>query len=185
MKTMMRSAALSLLMLPCAVFAAKCDVTLGQAQIDFGHFNRGSLRQETVPSSGNIVNVIGRHTTSVTVTCDAPTHPVLYYRAAGTTDGKGFRLGENARIVLIASSAQADNQDVNLSYRNGESGGAAGNARVLRILPDSGLIPATDAPVSRMTFQLDALAVVDNADTRITQQALLASSGAFEVVTHE
>lgn len=169
-----------LLLIAGTACASDCDITVSQTQTDFGTFNRGTLSQA---ANGTQTNVIGKKSAMVTVVCPKPEKIALFYRSASNGVGEGYQMGDIAHIVLVASDAQADGKSVSLAYQQGGGGAPAGTESTLPIRPNIGIAPASSEPVSRFTFQLTSVAVVNDVNLHVTEHKNLSNNGTFEVVS--
>lgn len=160
--------------------SSDCDLTVSQAQTNFGTFNRGTLSQA---ANGTQTNVIGKKSTTVTIVCPRPERITLLYRAASSGVGEGYQLGDIAHVTLVASDAQADGKSVSLAYQ--QQGGAApeSNANTLAILPNIGIAPTTSEPVTHLTLQLTSVASVNDINQHVKDHKMLNGSGILEVVS--
>lgn len=163
-----------------ATRAGDCDLTVSQTQTNFGTFNRGTLSQA---ANGSQTDVIGKKSTMVTVICPRPERIALYYRAASSGAGEGYQLGDIAHVTLIASDAQSDGKSVSLAYHQQGGSAPAGNANTLAILPNIGVAPVSDEPITRLTLQLTSIAAVNDINQHVKEQKTLNGSGTLEVVS--
>lgn len=160
--------------------ASDCDLTVSQAQTDFGTFNRGTLSQV---ANGAQTNVIGKKSMMVTVICPKPENVSVFYRSASNGIGEGYQLGDIAHINLIASDAQVDGKSVSLAYKQQGGSAPAGMESTLPLLPNIGLTPASNEPATRFTFQLTSVAAVNDVNQHVKEHRDLNNSGTLEVVS--
>lgn len=185
MRVMMRNVKFNLLILS-AIFlsinvrASDCDLNVSQPNTHFGTFNRGTLSQST---SGEQGNIIGRKVTTVTIVCPRPERITLYYRAAAGSAGKSYLLGDIAKLSLEVSDVQADGKSVALMYKQGGGVATSDNLKELPLLPDIGITPNINEPVTTLVMQITSVAVVNDSNVHIKEHKTLISNGTLEVVS--
>lgn len=160
--------------------ASDCDLNVSQPHTHFGTFNRGTLSQST---SGEQGNIIGQKVTTVTIVCPRPERINLYYRAAAGSAGKSYLLGDIAKLSLIVSGAQADGKSVTLMYKQGGGVATSDNVKELPLLPDIGITPNSNEPVTTLVMQMTSVAVVNDSNVHIKEHKTLVSNGTLEVVS--
>ncbi|TBL58722.1 hypothetical protein [Hafnia alvei] len=185
MRAMMRNAKCDLLLLGAIflsfnVMASDCDLTVSQTHTNFGTFSRGTLSQ---PVNGGQANIIGRKTAMLTIVCPRPEHITLYYRAAAGGTENTYLLGDIARLSLIISDAQADGKSVSLVYKQGGGVASSDNLKELPLLPDIGITPNSNDPVTTLVMQMTSVAAVNDSNVRIKEHKTLVSNGTLEVVS--
>ena len=185
MKVMMPNVKCNLLLLiaislSLSARASDCDLNVSQPHTHFGTFNRGTLSQST---SGEHGNIIGQKVTTVTIVCPRPERITLYYRAAAGSAGKSYLLGDIAKLSLIVSDAQADGKSVTLMYKQGGGVATSDNVKELPLLPDIGITPNSNEPVTTLVMQMTSVAVVNDSNVHIKEHKTLISNGTLEVVS--
>ncbi|WP_115632161.1 hypothetical protein [Buttiauxella agrestis] len=170
----------SLAAITASAHAAQCDLNVSQIMTDFGTFNRGTL---TVAANNQPQNIIGKKVSTVTVTCPEPTRVALFYHAPASASGKGFSLGSMAHLILVGSDAQADGHSINFAYQQEGGGASSGNGRKLPLSANRGITPADGILVTHLTFQLTAVAALNDADQHISGQEVLNNNGSLELVS--
>lgn len=166
----------SAIFLSISVRASDCDLNISQPHTSFGTFSRGTLSKS---DHGGQVNMIGRKTSMLTVVCPRPERIILYYSAAAGSTADSYSLGDIAKLSLIISDAQADGKSVPLMYKQG--GGVA--VTELTLLPDIGITPNTNEPVTTLVMQMTSVATVNDINVRIKEHRTLISNGTLEVVS--
>ena len=168
------------MLLSINVRASDCNLNVSQPHTHFGTFNRGTLSQS---NGGGQANVIGRKTATVTIVCPRPERITLYYRAAASSGGKSYLLGDIANLSLIVSDAQADGKSVALTYKQGGGAATSDNVKELPLLPDIGMTPNIDEPLTTLVMQITSIATVNNNNVSIKEYKRLTSNGSLEVVS--
>ncbi len=170
----------SAIFLSISVRASDCDLNISQPHTSFGSFSRGTLSK--ADRSGQ-VNMIGRKTSMLTVVCPRPERITLYYRAAAGSTADSYSLGDIAKLSLIISDAQADGKSVSLMYKQGGGVAVTDNVKELTLLPDIGITPNTNEPVTTLVMQMTSVATVNDINVRIKEHRTLISNGTLEVVS--
>lgn len=184
MKIMMRNVKFNLLFLSVMLLsinarASDCDLNISQPHTNFGTFSRGTLSKA---DSGGQSNIIGRKTSMLTIVCPRPERITVYYRAAAGITADSYSLGDIAKLSLIISDAQADGKSVSLMYKQGGGVAISDNVKELTLLPDIGITPNTDEPVTTLVMQMTSVAAVNDVNVRIKEHKVLNSFGTLEVV---
>lgn len=185
MKTMMPNVSNAFLILVSLLFAghalaSDCEITISQPHVAFGTFNRGSLSRA---ANGTQSSVIGNKSSTVTIACPRPEHIAVFYRTAAGHSAEGFQLGDIATVSLILSDAHADGKSTSLSYQ--QANGAVTSERETRLplLPNVGITPSNNEPVTTLSLQLTTIATVNDVNVHIREHKTLNSSGTLEVVS--
>ncbi|UVJ45137.1 DUF1120 domain-containing protein [Pseudomonas sp. LS1212] len=132
-----------------------CEVSISQTQIDYGLFNRTTLK----PQGGELP--LGARSLRVNVNCAQPDAMTLFYRAV-PAGAERFRFGEQGSYALRLRDALLDGEQVDLAQV--AAAGQAGAA--IAWLPDKGLTPVKAGNIARgrsFSARLDVSAWGDEA----------------------
>lgn len=128
---------------PCAqAMAEGCEVSISQPLIDYGLFNRTTLK----PQGGELP--LGVRSLRLNVHCAQADAMTLFYRALPAS-AERFRFGEQGSYALRLSDALLDGESVDLApvVAQGQPPGQADAA--IAWLPDKGLTPVKVGSIAR------------------------------------
>lgn len=157
------------LLLPQAVLAENCRLSVNQSRIDYGVIRPLALLQSPTVA-------LDTRTLHLNVVCAEPSAMAL--RFVGAADGQGFRFGPQGHLRLSLKQALVDGRAVEWA--------AAGDATSGRLLPGQALVArAAGVPVTgrRLTAQVDIDIDLPAEALQVRNQMVLEGQGSFELVS--
>ena len=157
------------LLLPQAVLAENCRLSVSQSRIDYGVIRPLALLQSPTVA-------LDTRTLHLNVVCAEPATMAL--RFVGAAEGQDFRFGQQGRLRLSLKHALVDGRAVEWV--------AAGDAASGRLLPGQLLVArAAGMAVTgrRLTAQVDIDTDLPAAALQVRNQVELEGHGRFEVVS--
>lgn len=157
------------LLLPQAVWAQNCRLSVSQARIDYG-----DIRPQALVERATVA--LGTRTLHLNVMCAEPSAMAL--RFVGVAEGQDFRFGQQGRFRLSLKQALVDGHAVEWA--------AAGDAVSGRLLPGQVLVArAAGAAVTgrRLTVQVEIDTDLPAEALQVRNQVVLEGHGSFELVS--
>ena len=156
-------------LLPQAVLAENCRLSVSQSRIDYGVIRPLALAQSPTVA-------LDTRTLHLNVVCAEPTAMAL--RFVGAADGQDFRFGQQGRFRLSLKQALVDGRAVEWAAPSGAASGhlPPGQALVAR---------AAGMPVigRRLTAQVDIDTDLPAEALQVRNQAVLEGQGRFELIS--
>lgn len=156
-------------LLPQAVLAENCRLSVSQSRIEYGVIRPLALLQGPTVA-------LDTRTLHLSVVCAEPSAMAL--RFVGSAEGQDFRFGQQGRLRLSLKHALVDGRAVEWV--------AAGDAAGGRLLPGQVLVArAAGAPVTgrRLTAQVDIDIDLPADALQVRNQTVLQGQGRFELVS--
>ena len=159
-------------LLPQAVLAENCRLSVSQSRIDYGVIRPLSLLQSPTVA-------LDTRTLHLSVLCAEPSAMAL--RFVGAADAQGFRFGPQGHFRLSLKHALVDGRAVEW-----EASRQPGEATRGRLLPDQALVArAAGMPVTgrRLTAQVDIDIDLPADALQVRNYMVLEGQGSFELVS--
>ncbi len=166
------------LLSPHAWATQDCQLSLSQAQVDFGLMNR-SISLAPTPD-----RLLGERRISLTLNCPQPTDMSLFYRAQGAGSER-FRFTERGSYGLRVRDAVLDGQAVELGAISGSGQAPSTSGAELQWQPDHGVVPMRGGVAisgRNLSLQIDASAWATEAATRVRDAVIWDTAGLFDAL---
>ncbi|WP_153787554.1 DUF1120 domain-containing protein [Pseudomonas sp. EMN2] len=149
-----------LCLLPSYSHAEDCQVSVSQPVVDFGRFNRTTLKAQAQQL------MLGTRNLGLTVSCPRPQDLTLFFRAP-MLDGTRFGLGDQGSYSLRLEQAQLDGLPVELGRLKAPGQAPVASGPVLDWLPQTPLAPLRDGRLAQGRLFSARLEVQGRADAAV------------------
>ena len=166
------------LLSPHAWASDECQLSLSQAQLDFGLMNR-AVTPASTPD-----RLLGERRINLTLNCPQPTDMSLFYRAQGAGDER-FRFTERGSYGLRVRDAVLDGQAVELGSIAGSGQAPSTTSAELQWRPDHGIVPMRGGVAMsgrNLSLKIDVSAWASEEATRVRDAVTWDAAGLFDAL---